>query len=67
LPGTCIKGIQNDYILLLLKVKTAYQRLLDPQQREVVVMNIQYIRDEAKRERQRLLSKGVLLFSINEE
>jgi hypothetical protein len=44
---------------LLLKVKTAYQRLLDPQQRDVVVMNIQYVRDEAKRERQRLLNKGV--------
>lgn len=37
-------------------VKTAYQKLMDDDQRKVVVMNIDYVKGEVAKERKRLLS-----------
>lgn len=41
------------------EVKTAYLKLMDEKARNIVVMNIEYIREEAATERRRLLAKGV--------
>ena len=41
------------------QVKTAYQKLCDEKERNVVVINIEHITEEVMKERKRLLNKGV--------
>jgi len=45
-------------------VKAAYQKLLDMEARKVVVMNIEYVREETAAERKRLLAKGATESSL---
>lgn len=42
------------------EVKNAYNRLLDEAQRATIIMNIEFVHDEARKERRRLLAKGVV-------
>ena len=44
---------------LLPQVKTAYQKLCDEKEKNVVVINIEHITEEVMKERKRLLNKGV--------
>ena len=41
------------------QVKTAYQKLMDPDQRRVIIMNVEYVRQEVLKERKKLITKGV--------
>lgn len=41
------------------QVKSAYHKLTDQKQRDVIVMNIEYVQSELDKERRRLISKGV--------
>jgi hypothetical protein len=43
------------------QLKTAYHKLMDEKQRNVVIMNIEFVESEVKKERRRLLGKGVSL------
>ena len=45
------------------QLKTAYHKLMDEKQRNVVLMNIEFVEKEVKKERRRLLGKGVRLVS----
>ena len=40
-------------------MKTAYQKLCDEKEKNVVIINIEHITEECKKERKRLLAKGV--------
>ena len=44
---------------LVLKLKDAYLKLCDKDQRETIIMNIEHIRNEVRKDRKRLISKGV--------
>lgn len=41
------------------EVKIAYQKLMEEDQKKVVVMNIEYVRDEFAKERRKLLQRGI--------
>ena len=45
--------------LIFPQVKTAYQKLCDEKEKNVVVINIEHITEEVMKERKRLLNKGV--------
>lgn len=41
------------------QLKTAYHKLMDEKQRNVILLNIEFVEGEVKKERKRLLGKGV--------
>ena len=41
------------------QIKTAYQKLCDEKEKNVVVMNIEHIKEEVAKERRKLVAKGV--------
>jgi hypothetical protein len=45
--------------MLSWQLKNAYHKLMDEKQRNVVIMNIEFVEKETRKERKRLLNKGV--------
>lgn len=45
------------------KVKSAYQKLCDEKEKNVVIINIEHITDEVNKERKKQIQKGVSLLS----
>ena len=45
-------------------MKTAYQKLCDEKEKNVVIINIEHITEEVMKERKRLLNKGVRQFTV---
>jgi hypothetical protein len=46
-------------LLYIEQLKTAYHKLMDEKQKHVVIMNLEFVEKEVKKERKRLLGKGV--------